>query len=311
MSTPTDPRPEHPSTYFVQDRSNQEELIRLGVQDQMITASMGGALPEQADPTIFQRILDVGCGTGGWLIEAAKTYPSISRLEGVDVSRTVVEFAREQAVTQQVSDRVEFHTMDALRMLEFPNHTFDLVNQRSGAGYLRTWDWTKLLQEYRRITRPGGVLRITEGDWVIESNSPALSRLFDLLLLAFSHAGHSFTPTSDGVTNELERLLQRFGFQDIQIRPHPLEYRAGSEIERSFIEDMKLVFRTIVPFLRKWTRLPEDYDTLYRQMLGEIQQPDFVARGRMLTVWGTNGSGQRNAFSLWNERESRYLPGEA
>jgi hypothetical protein len=33
MSNPTDPRKEHPSTYFVQDRSNQEELARVQLQD--------------------------------------------------------------------------------------------------------------------------------------------------------------------------------------------------------------------------------------------------------------------------------------
>src|SRR5713101_6168760 len=142
MSTPpTDPPREHPSTYFVQDRSNEEELIRVMIQDQLVTAGMGGVLPEQPDPTIFHRVLDVGCGTGGWLIEAAKTYPAMSLLVGVDVSGRMVEYARAQAEAQRVGDRVQFRTMDALRMLEFPTDSFDLVNQRFGTSYLRTWDW--------------------------------------------------------------------------------------------------------------------------------------------------------------------------
>src|SRR6266852_7515288 len=103
MSTPTNPRRDHPSTYFVEDRSNKEELHRLQIQDQMVTTSMGGVLPEQPDPTIFQRVLDVGCGTGSWLIEAARTYPTMSHLRGIDISSKMVKYARAQAEAQQVS----------------------------------------------------------------------------------------------------------------------------------------------------------------------------------------------------------------
>src|SRR5689334_19537029 len=75
MASPRYPREkkqELPSTYIVQDRSNREELIRLDEQDRLITSVMGVFLPEQEDPGSFQRVLDVGCGTGGWLINLAK-----------------------------------------------------------------------------------------------------------------------------------------------------------------------------------------------------------------------------------------------
>src|SRR5215469_3777926 len=113
MSTANNPSREHPSTYFVQDRSNQEEITRLQIQDQMITAGMGGVLQEQLDPTRFQRILDVGCGTGNWLIETAKTASEASLFVGIDVSKRLVEYARAQAEAQHVNDRVEFHLRDA------------------------------------------------------------------------------------------------------------------------------------------------------------------------------------------------------
>lgn len=272
---------------MVQDRESVEELQRLQIQDHMLTIAMGGALPEQPDPARFQRVLDVGCGTGGWLIEAAKAYPNMSLLIGMDVNKKMVEYARAQAEAQQVNDRVEFHVMDALRMLEFPASFFDLVNHRAATSWLRTWDWPKLLQEYQRVVHPGGVVRITEPDWMVDSSSPADSRLSELWPQAFYQAGHFFTPTSDGVTSKLAHLLRQHGLHDVQTRTHRLEYRAGTPAWQSFYENRKLGYRTIVPFLRKWTRMPDDYDAIYQQALREMQQPDFVATMHLLTAWGT------------------------
>src|SRR5438132_10575892 len=136
----TDPRREHPSTYFVQDRSNEEELNRLQIQDQMITAGMGGVLPEQPNPAIFRRVVDVGCGTGGWLIEAARIYPAMSLLVGVDVSSRMLEYARTQAEAHKASGRVQCRATDVLRMLALPGEYSALVNQRFATGYRRTVD---------------------------------------------------------------------------------------------------------------------------------------------------------------------------
>jgi ubiquinone/menaquinone biosynthesis C-methylase UbiE len=287
MSTPSNPRQEHPNTYFVQDRSNEDELARLQIQDQLFTAGMGGVLPEQSDPTPFRRVLDVGCGPGGWLIAAARTYPTMSRLVGVDVRQRMIDYARTQAAAQQVADRVQFDTMDALRMLEFQNASFDLVNQRLGLSYMRTWDWPKLLSEFQRVTRPGGVIRLTEAEMLGEVNSPAIKQLGQLLLQALYNAGHFFTPEKDGLTKELASLLQKSGLQNVQTRVYRLEHRAGTPEGQHFYQDVAHLYRTTLPFLRKWGRVPDNYETLYQQMLSEVQQPGFVASWNMLTAWGT------------------------
>ncbi len=281
---------EHPSTYFVQDRSSEAELQRLRLQDQLLTASMGGVLPEQRDPTRFSRVLDVGCGTGGWLIEAAKAYPGLTRLHGVDVSRRMVEYARAQAKEQQVSDRVEFQVMDALRMLEFPDATFDLVNQRFGGSFLRTWDWRKLLEEYQRVCRPGGIIRITEADFAVKSTSAALEQLSCLLVRAFYQAGHLFAPQGESLLNELAPMLHRFGFQQVQTRRLTVEYRNGTKDGQAFGENMRHVFRTCLPFLHKWMRVPDTYETLYQQALTDLEQPGCVSTLDVLTVWGERAS---------------------
>ncbi len=284
----TEPRRELSSTYFVQDRSSADERTRVEIQDTMITNAMGGVLPEQSDPSQLRRVIDVGCGTGGWLIELAKTYPAIELLVGADISIDMITYARENARTQQVSDRTEFHVMDALRMIEFPEEHFDLVNQRFGLSYLRTWDWANLIQKYQRVIRPGGILRITEGDVCGETNSPALTQLYDLARSAFYRAGHMFTPERTGVTSELPNLFQRFGLLNTERRSVLVHYSRDNPYLETFIEDMCLGFHTILPFLRKWTSLPENYDAIYQQALHEMHDPDFTADLELVTVWGEN-----------------------
>ncbi len=286
MSTRPNPRDERPSTYFVQDRANEDERTRVMLQDQLYTASMGGVLPEQPDPTAFRRVLDVGCGTGGWLIDVARSYPTMTTLVGVDISNKMVEYARAQVEAEGVSDRVKFQLRDVLTGLEFPDASFDLINQRLGASYLRTWDWSRIVMEYRRVVQAGGVIRISEVD-LTESNGEAFNRLARVFLQALYGAGHYFTLDNRGLTGEIAPLLEKYGLRDVQTRVHHIEYRAGTKEGDMHAENMKYGFRTLLPFFRKWTRLPADYEELYQQMLGEMQRPDFVATFDMHTVWGT------------------------
>lgn len=281
---------EQPSAYFVQDRANKEELARLCLQDHLLTSAMGGVFPEQKNLEEVRRLLDVGCGSGGWVIEAAHTYPSITSLIGVDISKRMIECARAAATFRQVSGRVEFAVMDALRMLEFSDHFFDLVNQRLAVSYVRVWEWQKLLWEYQRVLRPGGVLRITEPEMLLVSSSSALTCLFQSLLKAFYQAGYLFAPTSDGVTRQIPDLLRNYGFQQVETHVSTIVHRAGTDEAQQGFENIKLLFRTAVPFLRKWGSFPEKYADLYQQALDEMQQPDFVATARLLTVWGKNVS---------------------
>jgi ubiquinone/menaquinone biosynthesis C-methylase UbiE len=240
MPTPPSARSDQPNTYVIQDRSNTDELARLLLQDTMITTGMGGVLPEQPDPGRFRRVLDVGCGSGGWLRETARAYASMTHLVGVDISRQMVEFARSQARAGELSGRVTFEVMDALRILEFPQHFFDLVNHRSAASWLRTWDWPRVLQEYQRVCRPGGVIRVTEINFTMESPSPAYNQLNELLLQALYRAGYYSAPEGDAVVSQLAHLFTRSDVQDVQTRTCSLEYPFGTPEWQAFFE---LTFR--------------------------------------------------------------------
>jgi ubiquinone/menaquinone biosynthesis C-methylase UbiE len=281
------------NTYPVQDKNNQqEELKRLVVQDHMFTTVMGGVLPEQQDPIQFRRILDIGCGPGGWILEMAQKYPQIEKLCGIDISTAMVQYALEQAKQRQLSTgvrgRVEFHAMDALRMLEFPDNFFDLVNLRLVASFIRQWEWPKLFSEIHRVLRVGGLVRIVETPIRARSSSQAVAELYSLLCSAFFKSGRLFREEPAGLVDELPALLERHGFQQIKSIHCEIEYRAGTEIGDAALQDTALLFRTFRQFLYRYECLPENYDALCQQAAEDFQQPGFVSIGDIYTFWAVN-----------------------
>ena len=284
-----EPKKEYPSAYYVQDRQSEQELERLTIQGQMMTRAMGGPLPEQADPSSFRRVLDVACGPGEWVIETAKIYPTMS-LTGIDISQSMIKYAREQAITQHMEDRVSFRVMDALLILEFPSSFFDLVNLRCCVGFMRTWEWPKMIGEMRRVTRAGGVVRITDAEAGHTFNaSPALTQFSELFRSALFQSGHLFEQAPSGLTAHLASLLRQYGCKTVQTRTYSMIYQAGTPSGQAYYEDMQRAFQTLRPFILKWSRRNknDDYDAMCQQGLAEIQRSDFHATWNLLTAWGT------------------------
>ncbi len=286
MPMPIDPRgQDNASTYFVQDRSNEVEMIRLLIQDQLVTEGMGGPLAEQPDPDSLHRILDIGCGPGGWVLETAARYPLMS-LVGIDISWRMIEYANAQAQAEKLTDRAQFRVMDATKRLDFSDRSFDLVNMRLGASFIRLKDWQGVLSELRRVTRPGGVLRVTEGK-IPQSTSPACTQLYQMLLCASYRAGFSLTREQWGVASEVEHFLTEGGYLNIRTQDYRIEFVAGTMGGQHYAQLMKYSFQTLIPFLKENGCAPENYDAVYQRALLEMQQNDFRTTQDLLTIWGT------------------------
>ncbi len=275
---------EHPSTYVVQG-ANKEELQRLTIQDALLTTIMGGPLAEQKDVAHIRRVLDIGSGSGSWALGAAQMYPEMS-LTGIDISQQMVDYAQKQASTLKLADRVTFRVMDALRELDFPAASFDLVNLRFGISFARTWDWPHLISEMLRVCRPGGIIRVTECEVGGHSNSPALMQLHAMSVCAFYRSGHLFEPTSSSLIDHLEELLTRHGCRQVQTRKLNTETMASAQQVEDGIRDLTALYRTTRPFLEKWGCTTPDYDAIYQQALEQMHKPGFTAGVMLLTAWG-------------------------
>jgi ubiquinone/menaquinone biosynthesis C-methylase UbiE len=284
MTNPTNSSEEQ-NSYFI-DHESGAEMARLLEQDRLYTRSMGGFFAERSDLTEINRILDIGCGPGGWVQELAYAYPE-KDIVGCDVSQAMIAYARAQAQVQYL-ENAHFLVMDATTPLDFADNSFDLVNARLIA-FLTPQQWPALLKECMRITRPGGIIRLTECQGPGITNSRAFEKQVEWFALALYRAGQTFSPDGRqlGVIPVLSGLLREVGCKGIGHSAHMIDFSAGEEAHDLWCQDIRVFFKLLQPFfLATQVALQEEIDQVYEQMEIEMLQESFGGVHLFTTFWG-------------------------
>ena len=99
-----------------------------------------------------RKVLEVGCGTGRWVIELA---PLVPRIIGLDLSFGMLEQARAQ------NNKLLLTNGDA-NHLPFPSASFDLILSVNALQHYA--DQRAFISEARRLLRAGGALAIVNLD---------------------------------------------------------------------------------------------------------------------------------------------------
>lgn len=283
---PASPSGSSDENTYVIDVESAAELARLLHQDRLITKSMDGLLAEQSDISNIHEVLDIACGPGGWALELADRNPQIN-VVGIDISQSMIEYARALAKAQKLKN-IGFFVMDALKPLDFPSASFDLVNARFLQGFMPARAWPVLLQECLRVCRPGGIIRLTETEAGL-TNSPESEKLAAMFSLALKLAGRSLSPDGRhfGTVVMLERFLRDAGCENVQSRAHVLNYSAGMEAHNGWYQNTMVGAQLLKPFLIKMQVTTQaDFDQLYEQLLLELKAEWFCGIEFFLTAWG-------------------------
>jgi ubiquinone/menaquinone biosynthesis C-methylase UbiE len=284
MASPPDDNP------YMIDHESAAEMARLLDQDHFFTRAMGGWLAERNnDFRGIHQVLDVGCGPGGWAQELAFAHPEIE-VVGIDLSHTMIAYARAQARVQAL-ENATFEVMDITRPLDVADRSFDLVNARL-LGFLPPSAWPALVQEYVRITRPAGLIRLTETELSV-SNSPALEQEHAWFFRSLWQAGQSFSANGERltITAQLAPLLRRAGCSHVQVRAYALDWSQGAEAHAAMCRDVMIWFKLMEPFyLSLQIATQQELDQTYEQMLAQMQQDDFAAVHYLLTATGETPS---------------------
>ncbi|XP_059472707.1 uncharacterized protein LOC132195032 [Neocloeon triangulifer] len=106
-----------------------------------------------------QRVLDVGCGTGGSAFYLAKTYGV--QVLGLDLSRNMINKAKQYQgeLDEETKKLIEFQVADVLKV-SLPEESFDAVYSRD--AILHIGNKEELFANLFKWVRPGGQLLITD-----------------------------------------------------------------------------------------------------------------------------------------------------
>jgi ubiquinone/menaquinone biosynthesis C-methylase UbiE len=278
--------PQHKNEY-VADPEDMKEMARLIRQDRAWSFVMPEVFSKQVWKA-FREVLDIGCGPGGWCLDMASRFPK-TNFTGIDVSNRMLQYADLLAMAES-RENVTFKLMDATNPLDFPDSSFDLVNGRLMNAFLTTEKWPGVLREASRILRPGGRIFLMDLE-ASYGNSAAFEKASALLTQAGTAVGRSFSPTgrSSGISPVLKGLLRNAGFSAVQHQIMGLEISHEQPEEFAlWQENTILMSETFMPFvLHSGVVTEEELSELHRQMIEDMNRPDFSSMTFMMVAWAT------------------------
>jgi ubiquinone/menaquinone biosynthesis C-methylase UbiE len=157
--------------------------------------------------------LDVGCGTGGDVVEMARRMPEGSQAAGLDASEAMIAEARRRHDGERAAAgaSVTFRLGDALG-LPYPDGAFDVC--RAETVLQHVGDTRRAVGEMVRVTAPGGrvgALEFDQGSAMLDHPDQQTTRA---ILNAFSDS-----MACGWIGRQLPRLFRQAGLTEVSVDP--------------------------------------------------------------------------------------------
>ncbi|KAI1074859.1 S-adenosyl-L-methionine-dependent methyltransferase [Whalleya microplaca] len=152
----------------------------------------------------YQKILDVGCGTGN---DFADAFPN-AEVVGVDIS---------PQQPQWVPPNLKFEVDDVTQPWTYEPNSFDYIHMRWLVGAIP--DWNFLYKEIFKALKPGGYFENKESSAIIQSDDGTVAdgSALDQWGKVFSEAGKKFGRSFRVVDDKtLRPAMEEAGFVDIE-----------------------------------------------------------------------------------------------
>ncbi|HEU5383360.1 MAG TPA: methyltransferase domain-containing protein [Ktedonobacteraceae bacterium] len=201
-------------------------------------------------------ILDVGSGTGIWVMDMAQQFPD-AHILGVDITLT--------SLPQSLPKTCLFAQADILQGLPFPSCQFDFTHQRLLVGAIPAPRWPEVVRELVRVTRPQGWIELLEVGTTVHHAGPATERL-----LAWVRETSQAQGIEMAIVTQLGNFLKHAGCQAVEEQdiPVPLGAWAGRSGEMLKLDAIR-VFQAMRP---RTTTPAEQLDRLLAEAAEEWER---------------------------------------
>ncbi|CAG8578925.1 1417_t:CDS:2 [Ambispora leptoticha] len=246
--------------------NDDEEAYRLMRYHEAIKDIWGGLFNSPIEEKLRQgaRVIDIGCGTGTWILDMAKQYPK-SHFIGVDLSPIFP--------SEGFPVNVNFIEYNLLDGLPFEDLHFDFVHQKFLISAFTESQWKeKVIPELIRITQADGWIELLEADSGFVSKMSTTKRICDAFKTVL---------TSKGINIKIGEILPSLlestnAFSEVRYQKKSilLGKRGGQNGEETF----KFVSSALKP-TRGWLPamidiMPEHFDALLEIFTIEVEQND-------------------------------------
>jgi len=269
---------------------NDTEITRLMMLHLLLEAEIANFCPNLREQDDVKTVLDVACGPGWWVLAMAQEYRDVDFV-GIDRSTSFIQFARTMAQARKMENALllvqDIYAPDEALV---PSGGFDFINMAFCADHTSLAAFPALLQQVRRLCRPGGLMCWVEMD-TPGTNSEAYGRLTMLARQALQKAGLGFPVSAyaTGIAQVMEQWLRQADFEEVQSAAYEFVIAADKDARahhRFFRQAFVACLQMRAFLLAMEVTTIQEFEQLYRQMHVDMLSKAFRGTCVVKMVYG-------------------------
>ncbi|CAG8562701.1 1179_t:CDS:2 [Funneliformis mosseae] len=251
--------------YIEEYKYHEKEFDDISFQHNILSYIWQGDYSSRIQERLIKgntKVIDLGCGTGQWLIDMSLKYP-LSTFIGIDISSRLFPSQEDKP------NNVAFLQYDLLEHpgIPFPNETFDFVYLRCLSMTFKENDWAHVINEIVRVTDINGCVEFM--DFLCEGGfkGPIMEKLCSSLI-SFLESKNIKPPSTTKLTEYLNQTNQISNLH-LEVKSSPLG-SWGGKLGELMLSDYITIFQRFKSILVSFMKLSEkEYDKLLSELENE------------------------------------------